>query len=155
MTMVTCDVELVRDLEGIGFLLEQGQITEEQASVMILRARSRATGGSWPAGQDPDHDARAARAITNSPGPFNPPAGWGIPRPWQHPLPGRGEQARAGSVSGVGGPARAPVPIERLRELTAEQRWQALVFLSGLVPDAVDRALAAALTPGSTAGLVR
>jgi hypothetical protein len=66
------------------------------------------------------------------------------PRQPSHPPGWRGGQ-----------PVLPPVPLERLRQLSPEQRWQALVFLSGLVPQAVDRALAAVLTPLSTAGLAR
>lgn len=49
-------------------------------------------------------------------------------------------------------PVLPPVPLERLRELSPEQVWQALLFLSGLVPAEVERAIAASLTPLSTAG---
>ena len=109
--------ELEQDLDGIRCLLDQGNISGDQAAEMIRRAHAR------------------GRAITKSPGPppvRSPRAGG----PGIHSLP-------------------PPVPIERLRQLSPENRWQALIFLSGLVPEAVDRALAAVLTPGSTAGLVR
>lgn len=46
-----------------------------------------------------------------------------------------------------------PVPLRRLRLLSEDQRWQVLLFLSGVVPGEVERAIAASLTPRSTAGL--
>ncbi len=53
-----------------------------------------------------------------------------------------------GGVAGAGVHLpRPPVPLERLRRLSPEQQWQALVFLSGLVPDAVELAMAAVITP--------
>jgi hypothetical protein len=122
MTVTVWDPEADTDLDGIRYLLEQGNISGGQAAEMIRRVHSRTSLAS-----------RAARAITNSPGPAANPQ---PPRPGVQPL-------------------LPPVPIERLRQLSAEDRWQALLFLAGLVPAAVEKALAAILTPGSTAGIVR
>jgi hypothetical protein len=114
---VVMDRQSATDLNGIGWLLEHGHISGEQADRMAARVHAR--------------KCAHLRALPDSPRQLVPP-GW------------RGVQ-----------PLLPPVPLERLRQLTPEQRWQALVFLSGLVPQAVDRALAAVLTPLSTAGLAR
>lgn len=114
MTITTWGPELDGDLEGIRYLLEQGNISGDQAAEMIRRAHAR------------------SQAITNSPG----------PAPVSPAAAGPGDR---GVVP--------PVPVERLRQLSPEECWQALLFLAGSVPAAVETALAAVLTPLSTAGL--
>ena len=67
--------------------------------------------------------------------------------------------ARARAATRPATPSQAPqaslppVPLRRLRLLSDDQRWQVLLFLSGAVPGEVERAIAASLTPRSTAGL--
>jgi len=107
------------------------QSAEDLKEIARMAARGMVTGEQAAAMTARVH-ARA-RAIANSPGPAA-------------VLPGAGPGVRA---------VPAAVPIERLRRLSPEERWQALVFLSGLAPGAVERALAAVLTPLSTAGTAR
>lgn len=129
--------ELESHRAGVAWLAAEGIITAGQAGVMIGRAEARrlreAAGG-----------AGGLREMAQA-------------RPRLRGVPAGGLDSMMHTVEPPAGTRLVlpPVPLARLRRLSREERWQALLFLSGLCPREVEVALAAVLTPLSTAGTAR
>jgi len=141
MTALAVRDDIVRDLDGIWCLYRQGAISVSQRQVMLIRAARRAV------------LELPARAAVPSPGapsahprghPSHPPA---TPFPDLRARPGDawswlrlpyGERHR-----------------QRIRALTPSEARDALLFISGCSPGLLERALAAAATPLSSAGIPR